>query len=210
MTEKSFHELDFISYQDFLTIRSKLEPGEGLLVECVEKNKFTVSTGKFKRKHVEIVGRLKPGTSSHEFDTQGNLGKPAEKMRTKSLANPAVIFGFKSSWEEMVRSPVNRTDIAVDWFMEKLDGLIQQEFSDMGNPDRFDKRVTWDLFEKKYHEGYQDKPGKWSYRIVHKEFSKVVEITILDFYRKGSDMTVGFSSFGNALYFVYDGKFSQL
>jgi hypothetical protein len=205
MSENSFHELDFISYTDYHNMISRLKPGESLVVTCVEPGKHKISTGKIKEKDTKIVGRTKPGMFPDNFDTDGR-----EKMRTASVANPAIVMGFKSSWEQMLYSPVNRSDIIVDWFMDELNKLIQQELSQMGNPDRFEKRVVWDLFEKKYREGYAENRGKLSYKIIHKGLDKYVEITISGFSRKGSDMTVGFSVLGNALYFVYDGKFSQL
>lgn len=189
-------EKDFLSFQDFMRLKSQLKDGQSLVITR-EGNSYDIKVGKVKDKATRDVGKLTPGFNSGNFDTFSK-GMSGEKMRTTSVAYPNIIHGFKTSWESMINEPKNRTDFAVDMFLDKLDAILRSEVS------------TQNLVDTAVTKSDDTPSSKFRYHIQETSYAKHIEITIKGYPRKDREMTVGFSQWGIARYFIYSGVRSEL
>jgi hypothetical protein len=173
---------EFISFEELHRMMSRLTDENSLVIERAGSG-FRVYLGKVKHKNTRVVSKMTPIGSQSNLD----MGSKDKFTRTKSWATPPVTMGFKSSWEDMINSPKNHTDLSVSWFMEELEKLLSGK-----NWEESLKRMSYHVIQDTLHK------------------TSIIEITIKDYPRTGCKMTVAFTPRGNALYMLYNGKRSEI
>lgn len=70
---------------------------------------------------VRKIGKIVPKHVPSNFDTAAIY---REVIKTTSFATPAIVMGFKSSWEYMIKTPKNHSVAVVDLFVERLEEVL--------------------------------------------------------------------------------------
>jgi hypothetical protein len=129
-------------------------------------------------KKVRKIGKIVPKHIPSNFDTADVF---REVIRTTSFAKPAVIFGFKSSWETMLRDRKNYDVAVVELFLEHLQDILENR-----TEAEFDEVIS-----------HRTDVGPFG--------TKYVELSIKDW-----PVKVCFTEYGAARYFIFNGKKTEI